>query len=213
MTRADRDALAGYFRATLAGLLEQGAIDDEFRAPGCEDDDEPSMQVTFATTDGTEWAMQTGDNSYTGSCYSFEHWAVLTLDRESDCEALANHAANELYEMVCEAEEGGIVTHCYSFGECPDDVIRAACHAQCSGGYPMTIRSQGEWGAIAEAVNQGIDSHLEALTESSFNTSTGECLVHPDELHVLLRRLFESGDEEAWSLRSDILQSLDIEEV
>jgi citrate lyase beta subunit len=78
----------------------------------------------------------------------------------------------------------------------------------------MRIRSAREWAAIAVAWNQGIDAHLEALTErSSADGSTGEVLVHPDELHVLLRRFAESGDEEAESLRSCILSALDIEEV
>jgi len=102
----------------------------------------------------------------------------------------------------------------YSFGDCPDEVIRAACAAQCPNGYPMLIRCKDEWRAIAAAWNQGIDSHLEALTQrSSADHTTGKVNVHPDELHVLLRRLYESGEDEAWSLRSDILQTLDIEEV
>ena len=105
------------------------------------------------------------------------------------------------------------MSRCYTFGECPDEVIRTACAAQCPDGYPMTIRSKTEWRAIAEAWNQGIDSHLEALTtRSTADATTGEINVHPDELHVLLRRLYESGSDEAWSLRSDILQTLEIEE-
>lgn len=102
----------------------------------------------------------------------------------------------------------------YSFGACPDDVIRGACGEQCPDGYPMTIRSNDEWRVIAEAWNQGIDSHLEALTtRSRADSSTGEIIVHPDELHVLLRRLYESGADEAWLLRSDILSTLGIEEI
>jgi hypothetical protein len=102
----------------------------------------------------------------------------------------------------------------YSFGTCPDEVIKKACADQCPDGYPMTIRCKDEWRAIAAAWNQGIDSHLEALTErSSADHTTGEVRVHPDELHVLLRRLYEDGGDEAWSLRSDILSTLDIEEV
>lgn len=103
----------------------------------------------------------------------------------------------------------------YSFGECPPDVITAACRAQCPDGYPMVIRSKAEWRALSEAWNQGIDSHLEAMTErSSADHTTGKVLVHPDELHVLLRRLYESDDtEEAWGLRSCILSTLDIEEI
>jgi hypothetical protein len=102
----------------------------------------------------------------------------------------------------------------YSLGDCPDDVIRKACAEQCPTGYHMTIRSKDEWAAIAAAWNQGIDSHLEALTtRSTADHTTGEVNVHPDELHVLLRRLDEDGSDEAWSLRSAILQTLDIEEL
>jgi hypothetical protein len=102
----------------------------------------------------------------------------------------------------------------YSFGTTPNKVIQTACKEQCPSGYPMTIRNQKEWTAIVEAVNQGIDSHLEAITkQSTFDPSSGTCLVHPDELHVLLRRLGESDNEEAQSLRTDILTTLDIEEI
>ncbi len=102
----------------------------------------------------------------------------------------------------------------YDYGACPDDVIRKACNEQCPDGYPMTIRSKDEWRAIAAAWNRGIDSHLEALTQRSrADHTTGEVRVHPDELHVLLRRLYEADTEEAWGLRSAILSTLDIEEV
>lgn len=106
----------------------------------------------------------------------------------------------------------------HTFGQTPVELIREAARAQCPNGYPMTIRSQEEWSAISNAWNKGIDAHLEAITErSSADPTTGKVLVHPDELHVLLRRLFdagdESGDDEAWSLRSAILSTLGIEEV
>lgn len=101
----------------------------------------------------------------------------------------------------------------FTFGTCPEALIRSAVKEDCPGGYSMTIKSQKEWQAIASAVNQGIDAHLEAFTRSTFDPKTGRCLVHPEELHVLLRRLFDSGDEESWSLRSGILSTLGIEEV
>lgn len=102
----------------------------------------------------------------------------------------------------------------YSFGMTPKEVITKRCQEQCPDGYPMCIRSRGEWAIIAQAVNEGIDSHLEAVTvRSSFDSTTGKCLVHPEELHVLLRRLSESESAEAWSLRVGILSTLDIEEI
>ncbi|RPJ39933.1 MAG: hypothetical protein EHM35_01025 [Planctomycetaceae bacterium] len=106
----------------------------------------------------------------------------------------------------------------FTLGTTPPELITALCREQCPDGYPMTIRGASEWRAIAEAWNQGIDSHLEALTErSSADAHSGEINVHPDELHVLLRRLFddcsESNQDEAWSLRSGILSTLGVEEI
>jgi len=101
----------------------------------------------------------------------------------------------------------------FSMGGAPAALITKLCREQCPDGYPMVLKSQGEWRVLSDAWNQGIDAHLEALTErSSADSSSGAVNVHPDELHVLLRRLFESGDDAAWSLRSDILSTLGITE-
>lgn len=101
----------------------------------------------------------------------------------------------------------------YSFGECPDNVITKASLEQYPGGYRMEIKSQEKWKAISDAVNVGIDGYLEGFTKSSFDDHTGKCNIHPEELHILLRRLFESESNESWSLRSDILSTLGIEEI
>ena len=115
----------------------------------------------------------------------------------------------------------------FSWGETPDELIKQACNEDCPDGYPMLIKHQDEWTALAACVNKGIDAHLEAITErSKFDATTGEVNVHPDELHVLLRRLkeldadglfpdwdYEVENNPAESLRSDILSTLDIEEV
>lgn len=108
----------------------------------------------------------------------------------------------------------------FTMGTTPAKLIAKLCAEQCPDGYPMHLKSQREWRILSLAWNQGIDSHLEALTErSSADATTGLVNVHPDELHVLLRRLFE-GDgrteselDESWLLRSDILSSLGIEEI
>jgi len=101
----------------------------------------------------------------------------------------------------------------FSFGETPENVIRERTLEQTPTGYPMHIRSQNEWGEIAKAVNQGIDSHLEGFTQSTFDSKTGKCLIHPKEMTTLLRRLYEIGNDEAWELRSSILETLGVEEV
>ena len=109
--------------------------------------------------------------------------------------------------------EGKDKRQSFTFGTTPKEVIMEKINKYTPSGYPMHIKSQNEWAAIAKAVNQGIDSYLEGFTRSKFDSKTGDCLVHPEEMFTFLRRLFENGDEESWGLRSSILQTLDIEEV
>jgi hypothetical protein len=93
--------------------------------------------------------------------------------------------------------------------------------------------------AVINAVNIGIDAHLTAcncpergdsyevgdrsITATSDTkywkkadrlqlAQTLECRVSAESLPVLLRRLDDCDDEAAWSLRSDILSTLNIEE-
>ncbi|GEM_PF-4183101 len=55
----------------------------------------------------------------------------------------------------------------FSFGTTPEKIIKEQVQSQTPSGYPMTIKNQNEWTAIANAVNKGIDSHLEAFTPSA----------------------------------------------
>lgn len=83
--------------------------------------------------------------------------------------------------------------------------------------FPMTIRSQDEWEVIAGAVNMGIDSYLEAFTKSTFDRNTGKVEIHPEEMHIFLRRLDkvweDTGNDEAYTLRSDIIDLFDVSEI
>jgi hypothetical protein len=65
-------------------------IQDIFRANE-DEDDEPGMSVTIATNDGSSWVYQTGDNSYTGSCYHYHYWGVMSLYRDSDTLEIAKY--------------------------------------------------------------------------------------------------------------------------
>jgi hypothetical protein len=97
------------------------------------------------------------------------------------------------------------------------------------GGEPftMSLTDSNEIHAVIEAVNQGIDSHLEACfcpeRGDSFNggkRTAGklvlcrclDCSVSPDSLPTLLRRLCESADEVGNRLAGDILMVLGINE-
>lgn len=100
----------------------------------------------------------------------------------------------------------------FTFGTTPEKVIKDRVLSQTPSGYPMHIKSQEEWTEIANAVNKGIDSHLEAFTRSKFNNN-GEVLIHPEEMTTFLRRLLEAGNDVARELRSAILETLGIEEI
>ena len=102
----------------------------------------------------------------------------------------------------------------------------AIAKAAPNAGYPMSLVGEDQQPVIA-AVNQGIDSRLEACFVPArgdrfrFRTPAGirgrisgprlECQVSPRSLPVLIRRLMESGDEAAEALASSICQTLEIE--
>ena len=105
--------------------------------------------------------------------------------------------------------------------------------------YPMSLVDDDEIQAVIDAVNIGIDAHLTACncpqrgdsyqhgdrsitaTSDTEYWKTGdrlqlaqtlECNVSAESLPVLLRRLDDGEREAAWSLRSAILSTLNIEE-
>ena len=92
--------------------------------------------------------------------------------------------------------------------------------------FTMSIVSEDEARAVIEAVNQGIDSHLEACfvpdrgdryeraerkVGDIVHTVALDCDVSIESLPVLLRRLLESGDEAGETLARDILSVLGFE--
>jgi hypothetical protein len=106
------------------------------------------------------------------------------------------------------------------------------CKAMNGEQFTMSLTDTDEIKAVIAAVNQGIDSHLEAcfcpergdryeggrrMAGKLVLCSSLECSVSPESLPVLLRRLCElDGDAEvmdaATSLASDILLVLGINE-
>ena len=95
--------------------------------------------------------------------------------------------------------------------------IRKAMEKECKGGkYHMRlVKSDGQ--AVERAVNQGIDSHLEAAfipeRGDKFEWKNGflACEITQEGMCTLLRRLFEAGckeDDVAFDLAMDILGTL-----
>ena len=105
------------------------------------------------------------------------------------------------------------------------DAIRQAMNGE---PYPMSLVSKEEITAVVKAVNQGIDSHLEACNCPERGDSyiagkryigntvvahTLECVVSVESMPTLLRRLFENdnegeGEGEGSSLAESILDTL-----
>ena len=67
------------------------------------DPDISELDVTLAWLDketgNKEWTIQIGDNSFMGSAYFFEYWAVGTLTRRTNCRELAKDLINELENL------------------------------------------------------------------------------------------------------------------
>ena len=69
--------------------------------------DEGMIDLTIATNgkpndcDTADWTFQTGDNSYSGSCYHYRHWAVTTISREDDNpNEIAENLVDQLAELL-----------------------------------------------------------------------------------------------------------------
>ena len=77
-----------------------------------------------------------------------------------------------------------------NYGEMPDRTVFDARVPEEP--YPMTIRSPELWANIAAIINQGIDSHLEAVDCDADHT-TGELVIKDRaSLWTFLRRCSES---------------------
>lgn len=94
------------------------------------------------------------------------------------------------------------------------DKLGAEIKARSLEPYSLEFHAHSEdFAAFQAAVAQGIDAHLEAIF---FEQGRGACgrarfVVEPASLPVLVRRLMESGDDNAESLASGICETLNIE--
>lgn len=79
----------------------KSTIQDDYRSSEFDDEDSrPSMCVTIGADGKGRWSYQTGDNSYTGGAYGYPHWAVVTLDRRSNCTSVANEVLDQLADLI-----------------------------------------------------------------------------------------------------------------
>lgn len=66
------------------------------------DDEDTMIDLTIATngTDPDDWGFQTGDNSYSGACYFYRHWAIGYIDDQTNAEHLAVELLDQLEECL-----------------------------------------------------------------------------------------------------------------
>ena len=65
-------------------------------------DGDEFIDITVASdgTDPNDWGFQTGDNSYSGACYFYRHWAIGYIDDQTVPEHLAIELLDQLEELV-----------------------------------------------------------------------------------------------------------------
>ena len=61
-----------------------------------------TMDITIASNGvcPDSWAFQTGDNSYSGGCYHYSHWAVGTIDKDTNEVDLGDDLLSQLDELL-----------------------------------------------------------------------------------------------------------------
>lgn len=106
-------------------------------------------------------------------------------------------------------------TKTLTFGIVPSNLwFRDAFAAQGIATFPVEMHEHSkEFAALQSAINVGIDSHLEAVRFEKFAGSYGRrgFRFGPPALRTLVRRLVDSGSDEAESLASGIVASLGLE--
>ena len=83
--------------AALVRSIKQD-IDPDYHAH--EDDDTPGILFTVGWDTSGEWNYQTGDNSFTGSAYSYPHWAVVGVYRSSNSRDVARDIRKQLADIA-----------------------------------------------------------------------------------------------------------------
>jgi hypothetical protein len=76
---------------------------EDFRKDAIEYGD---LELTIACNDsGDQWNYQTGDNSFTGNCYSLPHWAVSTITEDTTTGDIVFEIIDQLEELIYDIEE------------------------------------------------------------------------------------------------------------
>ena len=80
--------------------LIQSIQENDLSSLSLEEDEFIDITVASNGTDPNDWGFQTGDNSYSGACYSYHHWAIGSIDFQTDPKELATELLDQLEELV-----------------------------------------------------------------------------------------------------------------
>lgn len=59
------------------------------------------MELTVSAPDDlSDYAWQTGDNSYSGGAYAFPHWGIATLTRDADPDSIAAEIVSQIADAA-----------------------------------------------------------------------------------------------------------------
>lgn len=76
-------------------------IKEEYCGSEEEEEDPSGLCLTVGTNDGSSWGYQTGDNSFTGGAYGFQHWAVLYIYEDSIPAEVVKEIFSQWTELMC----------------------------------------------------------------------------------------------------------------
>ncbi len=80
--------------------LIQSIQEQDLSSLSLEEDEFIDITVASNGDDPNDWGFQTGDNSYSGACYFYRHWAIGYIDDQTDPKELALELLDQLEELV-----------------------------------------------------------------------------------------------------------------
>lgn len=93
------------FKEDLQAIVDK--IVTEYEQYYKDNEDVEYIQLTVGTngdlcevSGSTLYGYQTGDNSYTGGAYGYNHWGVVEIDDESDPEEVVEDICEQLSELL-----------------------------------------------------------------------------------------------------------------
>jgi hypothetical protein len=80
------------FKSTILNLVKS------YKNDVC---DEEVIELTIGVNgENREYGAQSGDNSFSGAAYHYPHWAVVTIDRHSNCRDIVDDILSQWNDLI-----------------------------------------------------------------------------------------------------------------